>query len=52
MRLAFPTLATCYLQVGQRARAESLIEEESLAAAEADSEMAYRLATYFAVEGR
>ncbi len=51
MRLAFPTLAMCYLQVGQRSRAESLIEEESLAAAEADSEMAYRLATYFAVEG-
>ena len=51
MRLAFPTLALCYLQVGQRSRAQSLIEEESLAAAEADSEMAYRLATYFAVEG-
>ena len=51
MRLAFPTLALCYLQIGQRSRAQSLIEEESLAAAEADSEMAYRLATYFAVEG-
>ncbi len=51
MRLAFPTLAMCYLQIGQRSRAQSLIEEESLAAAEADSEMAYRLATYFAVEG-
>jgi serine/threonine-protein kinase len=51
MRLAFPTLALCYLQVGRRADAQALIEEESLAAAEADSEMAYRLATYFAVEG-
>jgi len=51
MRLAFPTLAMCYVQVGERERAASLIEEGSLAAAEADSEMAYRLATYFAVEG-
>jgi serine/threonine protein kinase/tetratricopeptide (TPR) repeat protein len=51
MRIAFPTLAMCYVQVGQREKAESLIEEDSLSAAEADSEMAYRLATYFAVEG-
>jgi serine/threonine protein kinase/tetratricopeptide (TPR) repeat protein len=51
MRLAFPTLALCYVQAGQRERADSLIEEDSLSAAEADSEMAYRLATYFAVEG-
>src|SRR3984885_4111055 len=51
MRIAFPTLALCYVQVGERARAASLIEEDSLSAAEADSEMAYRLATYFAVEG-
>ncbi len=51
MRIAFPTLALCYVQVGQRERAESLIEEDTLSAAEADSEMAYRLATYFAVEG-
>jgi len=51
MRLAFPTLALCYVQVGERERAASLIEEDSLSAAEADSEMAYRLATYFAVEG-
>ena len=32
-------------------RPPSFIQEETLAAAEADSEMAYRLATYFAVEG-
>ncbi len=51
MRIAFPTLAMCYVQVGQREKAASLIEEDSLSAAEADSEMAYRLATYFAVEG-
>jgi serine/threonine-protein kinase len=51
MRIAYPTLAMCYVQVGERARATSLITEDSLSAAEADSEMAYRLATYFAVEG-
>lgn len=51
MRIAIPTLALCYVQVGDRDKASSLITEESLAAAEADSEMAYRLATYFAVEG-
>jgi serine/threonine-protein kinase len=51
MRIAFPTLALCYVQAGQRDRATALIEEDSLSAAEADSEMAYRLATYFAVEG-
>jgi len=51
MRLAYPTLAMCYVQVGERERAAELIEENSIAAAEADSEMAYRLATYFAVEG-
>ncbi len=51
MRLAYPTLALCYVQAGERQRAADMIEENSLAAAEADSEMAYRLATYFAVEG-
>jgi tetratricopeptide (TPR) repeat protein len=51
MRIAYPTLAMCYAQTGDRKRAASLIEEDSIAAAEADSEMAYRLATYFAVDG-
>jgi serine/threonine-protein kinase len=51
MRIAFPTLAMCYVQIGERERAANLIEENSISAAEADSEMAYRLATYFAVEG-
>jgi serine/threonine protein kinase/Tfp pilus assembly protein PilF len=51
MRIAYPTLAMCYVQVGDRERAVSLITEDSISAAEADSEMAYRLATYFAVEG-
>jgi serine/threonine protein kinase/tetratricopeptide (TPR) repeat protein len=51
MRLAYPTLAMCYVLAGERERAAELIEENSISAAEADSEMAYRLATYFAVEG-
>jgi len=51
MRIAYPTLAMCYAHQGNRERAASLIEEGSMAAAEADSEMAYRLATYFAVDG-
>jgi serine/threonine-protein kinase len=51
MRIAYPTLAICYVQSGDRDRGASLIEEGSLAAAQVDSEMAYRLATYFAVEG-
>jgi serine/threonine-protein kinase len=51
MRIAVPTLALCYVQAGDRARAAALLQDDTLAAAEADSEMAYRLATYFAVEG-
>ncbi len=51
LRIVFPTIAMCYVQLGDRKRAAEFITEETLAAAEADSEMAYRLATYFAVEG-
>lgn len=51
LRIVFPTIAMCYVQLGERQRASEFILEETLAAAEADSEMAYRLATYFAVEG-
>jgi serine/threonine-protein kinase len=51
MRIAVPTLAMCYVQAGERTRAAALLTDETLAAAEADSEMAYRLASYFAVEG-
>ena len=51
MRIAVPTLAICYVQCGERARAAALLKDDTLAAAEADSEMAYRLATYLAVEG-
>ena len=51
MRIAVPTLAMCYVLAGERARAAALLTDETMAAAEADNEMAYRLATYFAVEG-
>jgi eukaryotic-like serine/threonine-protein kinase len=51
MRIAVPTLAICYVQAGDRERGGTLLQDETLAAAEADSEMAYRLATYFAVDG-
>lgn len=50
MRMAFPTLALCYMQAGERGKASAMVQDEVLAAAEADGEMAYRLATYFAVE--
>jgi eukaryotic-like serine/threonine-protein kinase len=51
LRIAVPTLALCYVQTGDRARAAGLLKDDTLSAAEADHEMAYRLATYFAVEG-
>ena len=51
MRIAVPTLAMCYVQAGERERAAGLLKDDTLAAAEADNEMAYRLASYFAVEG-
>ena len=51
LRIVFPTIAMCYVQLGDRATASGFILEETLAAAEADGEMAYRLATYFAVDG-
>jgi tetratricopeptide (TPR) repeat protein len=51
MRIAVPTLAICYVQLGAWERGAALLKDETMAAAEADSEMAYRLATYFAVEG-
>jgi serine/threonine-protein kinase len=50
-RIAVPTLALCYVQTGEREQGAALLKDDTLAAAEADSEMAYRLATYFAVEG-
>jgi serine/threonine-protein kinase len=51
LRIVFPTIALCYVQLGEREKAATFIVDETLSAAEADSEMAYRLATYFALEG-
>jgi len=51
LRIVFPTIALCYVQLGDRPKAASFIVDETLSAAEADSEMAYRLATYFALDG-
>ncbi len=51
LRIVYPTIALCYVQLGNRAKAATFIVDETLSAAEADSEMAYRLATYFALEG-
>ncbi len=51
LRIVYPTIALCYAQLGNREKAASFIVDETLSAAEADSEMAYRLATYFALEG-
>ncbi|WP_263381723.1 serine/threonine-protein kinase [Granulicella arctica] len=51
LRIVYPTIALCYVQLGEREKAASFIVDETLSAAEADAEMAYRLATYFALEG-
>ncbi len=51
LRLVYPTLALCYLAAGQRAEAAAMITEGTLSSADADGEMAYRLATYFALDG-
>lgn len=51
LRIVYPTIALCYVQLGQREKAATFIVDETLSAAEADAEMAYRLATYFAVDG-
>ena len=51
LRIVYPTIALCYVQLGDRDKAGTFIVDETLSAAEADSEMAYRLATYFALDG-
>ncbi len=51
LRIAVPTLALCYVQIGDRMHAAALLNDDTMTAAEADNEMAYRLASYFAVEG-
>jgi eukaryotic-like serine/threonine-protein kinase len=49
--MVYPTLAMGYLAIGEEARADALISAATIAAAEADGETAYRLATYHAVRG-
>ena len=49
LTITLPTLAMCYALTGDRNEAEELITEQAMSAAEADAEMAYRVATYFAV---
>lgn len=49
LRLAHPTLAIAYHRTGAPERAEALMTDETLATASADCEMAYRVATYYAV---
>ena len=51
LRLAAPTLAMCYIKMGKPKPAQDLITQQTMHAAEADGEMAYRLATYFAIAG-
>lgn len=51
LRLAHPTLAIAWHRAGDPARAQTLITDELLALSAADCEMAYRVATYFAVAG-
>lgn len=50
-RVTYPTLAMCYVRNGQPDKASELITDELLTIASTDCEMAYRLATYCAVEG-
>ncbi len=51
LRMVYPTLALCHLSAGQRAEALAMITAETQAAAEADGETAYRLATFHAADG-
>jgi eukaryotic-like serine/threonine-protein kinase len=51
LRIAVPTLAMCYARAGREAEAAALITPETLEAAAADAEIAYRLATFHAVAG-
>ena len=48
LRLVHPTLAIAYWQDGRRDEARGLMNEETLATASADCEMAYRVATFYA----
>ena len=49
LQLAYPTLAVARWLAGDRAGAGELISERTLAAADCDAEIAYRVATFYAV---
>ncbi len=51
LRLAHPTLAIALHRSGEPDRAAALVTDDLLALSAADCEMAYRVATYFAVVG-
>ncbi len=51
LRIAYPTLAMCYTMLGKPEQGLALIDDGTRLAAEADGEMAYRLASFFAVRG-
>src|SRR5699024_6016545 len=50
-RVTYPTLAMCYVCNGQSDEAYQLISDELMNIAATDCEMAYRLASYFVVNG-
>ncbi len=50
-RVTYPTLAMCYVKNGEPKKAAELINDELLTIASTDCEMAFRLASYFVVEG-
>ncbi|PAU92792.1 serine/threonine protein kinase [Aliifodinibius salipaludis] len=50
-RVTYPTLAMCYVKNDQPEKAHALITDELLTIAATDCEMAFRLASYFAVDG-
>ncbi|MDZ7690122.1 MAG: FlgO family outer membrane protein [Balneolaceae bacterium] len=49
-RITYPTLAMCYVKIGEPGKASELITDELLAISATDCEMAYRMATYCVVE--
>jgi len=50
-RVTYPTLAMCYVRNGDPEKASELISDELLTIASTDCEMAFRLASYFVVDG-
>ena len=51
LQVAYPTLAVARWLAGDHAGAQALVSERTLAAADCDAEIAYRVATFCAVSG-